>query len=90
MPPFTEIICPVIYDDLSSAKNETAFATSSGVPSRITGISSRSISTVSLPSFVTISVFITPGDTAFTVIPDGATSFASALVRPIRPAFDAE
>ena len=57
----------MIYDDLSSAKNETAFATSSGVPSRITGISSRSISTVSLPSFVTISVFITPGDTAFTV-----------------------
>lgn len=90
MPPFTEIICPVIYDDLSSAKNETAFATSSGVPSRITGISSRKdiygIFTELCHHFGVYNA----GDTAFTVIPDGATSFASALVRPIRPAFAAE
>ena len=37
-----------------------------------------------------MSVSISPGATAFTVIPREATSSASALVKPIRPAFAAE
>ena len=36
-----------------------------------------------------MSVSIMPGATTFTVMPRDATSRASALANPIRPAFDA-
>ena len=37
-----------------------------------------------------MSVSTTPGATQFTVMPEGATSLASALVRPMTPALAAE
>ncbi len=88
--PSTPRICPVINEDFSSARKSIALATSSGVPILPTGVSSLRTSSVSLSNPLFIGVSITPGATAFTVMPDGATSLARAFVSPITAAFDAE
>ena len=81
IPPETEISCPVIY--LFSARKSTVSATSSGVPSLSSGVSSAS-SALSKAAFIRVSII--PGETLFTVIPLGASSLASAFVKPIIPA----
>ena len=80
----------MIYDAFSFAKNETAKAISSGEHIRPRGISSHIAAFSSSEKRLIISVSVTPGAMQFTVIPEGAYSFASAFVRPITPAFDAE
>lgn len=55
-PPFTPITCPVIKSLSGDARNETAFATSSGVPSRQSGVSSLRASIVSAECCLFISV----------------------------------
>ena len=47
-----------------------------------------SCSSTEISAFIEVSII--PGAIALTVIPLGATSFASALVKPITPAFAAE
>ena len=89
-PPFGEIICPVIKDALLDARKVTTPAISEGVPFLHSGVSSAKLDRVSSPKDVVISVVITPGATQFTLIFDGPTSWASAFVKPIRPAFEAE
>ena len=90
IPPFTPNICPVTYELHGDAKNDTAEATSSGVPIRPIGISSHIASFSSDEKRSIISVSITPGQIQLTVIPLNAYSFARAFVRPITPAFEAE
>ena len=89
MPPLTARTCPVIYDASSEARKHTAAATSSGVPSRFKRNLRRPL--VARPSVIArvMSVSISPGATAFTVMLREATSCASAFANPIRPAFDA-
>ena len=74
----------------SDAKNNTAFATSEGVPSLHKGVSSQSSANTSCERAEFISVEITPGSIAFTVIPEGPSSFAKDLVMPINPALVVE
>ena len=76
--------------DWSFAKNKTAFETSFGVPSLPTGVWSFKSFNSSSEYWSSILVLITPGDTEFTVILLGASSFANAFVKPINPAFDEE
>ena len=81
-PPFIDIISPVIKDDSSEARKYASDATSCGVPIRIKGVSSIIDAITSSVSDAFISVRITPGAIAYTVIPEGPTSLASALVKP--------
>src|SRR5215218_4675693 len=89
IPPLTARTCPVIYDASSEARKHTAAATSSGVPSRPSGICSDQSRFALSTSPRVISVSISPGATTFTVIPREAISRASDLHKPIKPAFDA-
>src|SRR6516162_881534 len=96
-PPSTPIAWPVTKAASSEARKEITAATSSGVPKRPTGIAlARSLKPTSTSSpysrrFVLIAreVRIGPGQTALTVIPNGARSKASDLVKPTIAAFDA-
>jgi len=76
-----------------SAKNITARATSSGWPSRFTGIVWMTRSTWGLPSGMMpwkFAVWIGPGATTFTVMPSGASSSAQVRAMPSMPALLAE
>ena len=84
------MLTPVIYFDLSLARNKTAFAISSGLPILPRSISSFNKSISLFVRELFISVSITPGDTQLTRIPLGANSYANALVKPIKPALEAE
>ena len=72
------------------ASSHARSATSSGVPKRPAGISSAraAFSSASRRSFITVSM--TPQAIALTWILLGASSFASARVRPFRPDLVAE
>ena len=65
---------------------------SSGVPIRLIGFCATMIwvSESGQPERWSIGVSISPGAIAFTVMPRGPTSPASALVKPMSPAFAAE
>ena len=89
IPPLTARTCPVIYDASSEARKQTAAATSSGVPSRFSGIRDLPLLTRLLGDRRVMSVSIRPGATTLTVMPREATSSATAFANPIRPAFDA-
>ena len=65
----------------SDAKNRTASAISHGSPILQSGVSSESAFKSSSDSAEFISVFITPGAIALTVIPDGPSSLANAFVQ---------
>src|SRR5579884_439398 len=88
-PPFTSSTWPVIYAASSLARKQTACATSISVPMRPRGISGRRRSRAAGSSAAVMAVSIKPGATALTVIPREATSWATALVRPIKPALAA-
>jgi len=73
----------------SLAKNETAAATSSGVPMRRTGIRSAALLTNSTHGTLirsavvrVVSVAMNPGATALAVIWNGPSSMAKILVSP--------
>src|SRR6478672_1759945 len=89
IPPFTASTCPVIYDASSEARKHTAAATSSGVPSRRSGIRAAQSSSARSVMARVMSVSIIPGATTLIVIPREATSSAAAFAKPISPAFDA-
>ena len=63
-------------------------ATSSGVPTRPSGIDCTIASPLAAISAEVMPVSIDPGHTAFTVM-CGASSLASPRVRPSTPAFEA-
>ena len=80
---------PRSYDASSDARKQTAAAMSSGVPRRRRGTfdahSSRALPVIAR----VMSVSMSPGAITLAVIPREATSSATALVNPMRPAFDA-
>ena len=86
MPLLTLMVSPVMQLDMSEARNSAAFAMSSGAAMRPSGASSAARAT----SFAALAgVFTIPGDIQLTRTLPGAPSFASDLVRPKMPAFDA-
>ena len=85
-----EIMAEVIKDAESDARKTTVAATSSHLPIRHIGVDSISSAMVSSDKTEFISVSITPGSTQLTVIPDGPSSLASAIVIPRSPALAAE
>ena len=89
-PPSTVIIWPVTNFALSLRINSTISATSCTVPMRPSGVSSARDCKSSSLKQLSISVFITPGQTAFTRIPLGASSCASALLNAFIPPLVAE
>ena len=89
-PPLTLITSPVIKEAPSPARKSAAAATSEGSPLRRRALSSARSASSSGGNALFISVSITPGAMAFTVIPEGPSSLARALVIPIRPAFAVE
>src|ERR1700738_920581 len=89
MPPFTCSVVPVIYPACGEARNATACATSSGLPSRPSGICAFSAVCCSSGRLFVMSVSMKPGATQFTVMPRLPISRASARVIPATPAFAA-
>ena len=81
---------PVMNSDLSEARNRATFAISSGLPILDSGVSDTIESSVSRDSSQFISVLISPGEMELTRILLCPSSFANALVKPIRPALEAE
>ena len=89
-PPLGLSTCPVINDASGDAKNAAAAATSSGVPTRPSGVSSQSACIAAASSIPFIGVSITPGARQFTRMWEGPISCASAWVIPINPALAVE
>src|SRR4029077_11020037 len=86
-PPSTARTWPVMKAASSEARNATACAISSGVPNRPSGVRAViSAWSASGRSWVS-SVRTNPGATALTVMEREASSRATALVKPMRPAF---
>src|SRR5262249_60502645 len=89
-PPSSWTTAPVMYAAAGDSRNAATGATSSGVPNRRSGIISVACRSYSGLSPAVMSVRMNPRASAFTVICSRPTSFASALVKPMIPAFDAE
>ena len=89
-PPLTFTTAPVINEAPSPAKKSAVSATSEGLPIRISGVSFERMFKSSSVRAEVISVSITHGAIQLTVMPEGPTSFASALVIPISAALLAE
>src|SRR5690606_32105566 len=70
-----------MYDDSGNDKKYISDAISSVEPKRPTGISCAMASFSNGSNVFIISVSTTPGATALTVTPQGASSFASAFVK---------
>ncbi len=79
-----------MYAASSEAKKATAYATSSALPQRPSGINFFDSSFIFSGMPDVKSVGTKPGAIAFTVILREATSRAKAFVNPIKPAFEAE
>ena len=88
MPPLTPSTCPVMNS--CSSRKAAAWAVSSGVPVRPRGVSSRRAAKSAYVRSPFMGVSITPGDRQFTRMPEGPSSLARALVRPMTPALAAE
>lgn len=89
-PPDTFNTSPVIKPERSDPKKYIASAASSGEPVRRSGVFKANSSRDDGSTHSVIFVSIKPGATAFTLIFEGPSSFASALVRPMTPALEAE
>lgn len=87
-PPSTTITCPVINAACGDIRNETAVATSSGLPSLFSGVALILELMNSSPAPFVISVSMFPGATPLTLI-KGANSFANERVKFMTPAFAA-
>ena len=81
-PPLTATTWPVIHAAPSEARKATAWPTSRGSPRRGTGWPSANSGGIPPPA-------MTPSDRAFTVTPDGPTSWATWRVHPTAAAFEA-
>src|SRR5262249_4922000 len=81
-PPLISIVSPVRYDASLLARNATTEATSSGVPARERGtvFSAAANASPGVKRAWKSVPPMRPGDTQFTRTPEGASSFASALV----------
>ena len=90
MHPSDVITWPFINDDSFPAKNTARLAISSGVPKRISDISSVRTSLSSGVKHWFIFVSITPQEMAFTLIPLGPNSLAIAFVNEFTAPFVAE
>src|SRR5262249_35358119 len=88
-PPSMGSTTPVMNPAAGEARKVTTPATSSGVPSRPSGVSARSRSRCSSASSAVMSVLMYPGATAFTRTPRGPHSRARARTMPMRPALAA-
>ena len=88
-PPSTSTTSPVTNEASSEQRKRTAPATSSGVPSRASGVFARIACCTSSGRTSVSAVWMYPGATAFTRTPRGASSRASDFVKPMIPAFDA-
>src|SRR5437867_5127614 len=93
-PPFTLSTCPVTHSARSDARNATALAMSLGFPRRFNPLASGYWRMICSPCAAihaaVASVSVVAGDTQFTVTHERPTSFASALLNPITPAFAIE
>ncbi len=90
-PPSTRMSAPLIMSDIPEAKKSATAATSSGSAKRRVGMSTFMASPFSpAHALRPRSVMTTVGEMAFTVTPRGAHSYASTLVSPSTPAFDAQ
>src|SRR5216684_3805330 len=83
-PPSTKRTCPVVKDALLEARNTTALAISSGLPTRWSGTApTRPAFRSALPvKRLSIAVSVGPGATALTRTPEPAASSAADLVKP--------
>ena len=88
MPPLTASTCPVIYDASSEARKQRRRPRPPACPAAERNLRRPIACAFSVIALV-MSVSISPGATTFTVMFRDATSRASALLKPIRPAFDA-
>src|SRR6478735_941382 len=89
-PPSTTSSWPVQYADSSDARNSTASASSSGVPTRRIGTAAKASGGGFSPNVLQyISVATPPGSTALTRIPADASSTAADFVIPRIAHFDA-
>ena len=82
-PPLIFKTSPVIYDESSEAKNNTALATSSGFPNLESGIISLYLFLILSYKTSVISVSIKPGVIALTFIFFEPNSLAKDFVNPI-------
>ena len=82
-PPLTEIVCPVMYSFIASIT--ATEATSFTEPKCPIGISLG----LALGLLATMSVSISAGAMAFTVMPSRTNAEAQECVSPMIPAFDA-
>ena len=89
MPPSTLITWPVIKLDRSDERNKQRFATSSGLPPLLRGISSIHLFTISSLNSLVISVSIKPGAITFDLMFLEPNSKAIDLEKPIIPALEA-
>src|SRR5205823_6443711 len=89
LPPSTAMTWPWTKPALPSASRFTTSATSSGLPSRPSGIHASRRDFFSSGTWRYISVSIGPGATQLTLTPWVAISRASARVKPITAAFAA-
>src|SRR6478672_8161584 len=85
-PPATSMTCPVTKLALAEVRNRQASATSTGLPSRRSGVTSTTASFDARGAPATIGVSIRPGANALTVIPWGPSSPARCRVMPINAA----
>src|SRR5208337_4190222 len=85
-PPSARITWPVIYDDMSDARNNATLAISAGVPRRfmLHCCMNRAITSSAMVSIISVSII--PGAIAFTRICAYESSRESFLVAPIRAA----
>src|SRR5271157_3190960 len=90
IPPFTFSTSPVMYPASSDARNLTACATSKSLPPWPRGMFFLMLSFNSADRAAVMAVSMNPGATAFTVMLRDPTSRATAMVKPISPAFDDE
>jgi hypothetical protein len=89
-PPSQTIVWPVMKAASSLARKACSAAMSSGAPNLPSGMRAANFSSTLGGTRATMSVWMIPGATQFTVIPSRASSSASVRVKPITPAFDAE
>src|SRR5688500_10791534 len=88
-PPHTLIVWPVIYADLSDARNTASSATSEAWPNLFKGTFDRKVLRILSSSSCVISDSINPGAMTLLRMLRDPISLATDLLNPMMPAFDA-
>ena len=89
-PPERSNVAPVLKEQPSEHSHKTNSATSSTVPSRLSGLLATMAATASGDSCFKMSVSMAAGATLFTRISVSATSLARHFVKAMTPALAAE